>query len=81
MRKILCVVLAFIICSFSIFSCVQAEEMTDLQTQQEELQSQIDNATGELQGVQEELSENLQQVQKLDEKIQASQAELEELDT
>ena len=81
MRKILCVVLAFIIGSFSIFSCVQAEEMTDLQTQQEELQNQITNATGELQGVQEELSENLQQVQKLDEKIQASQAELEELDT
>lgn len=81
MRKILCVVLAFIISSFSIFSCVQAEEMTDLQTQQEELQNQITNATGELQGVQEELSENLQQVQKLDEKIQASQAELEELDT
>ena len=81
MRKILCVVLAFIISSFSIFSCVQAEEMTDLQTQQEELQNQITNATGELQGVQEELSENLQQVKKLYEKIQASQAELEELDT
>ena len=31
MRKILCVVLAFVICcSFSIFSCVQAEENTDL---------------------------------------------------
>lgn len=81
MRKILCVVLAFLICSISIVSYVQAEEMEDLKTQQEELQEQIDGATGELQGVQEELSENLQQVQKLDEKIQASQAELEELDT
>lgn len=81
MQKILGIVLAFIICSFSILPCVQAEEMTDLQTQQQELQNQIDSATGELQGVQEELSENLQQVQKLDEKIQTSQAELQELDT
>ena len=70
MRKILCVVLAFVICcSFSIFSCVQAEENTDLKTQQQELQEQINEATGELEGVQDELSENLQQVQKLDEKI------------
>lgn len=81
MRKILCVVLAFLICSFSVISYVQAEELTDLQTQQEELQNQINNATGELEGVQEELSENLRQVQKLDEKIEASQAELSELNT
>lgn len=81
MRKILCVVLAFLICSFSVISYVQAEEMTDLQTQQQELQNQINNATGELEGVQEELSENLRQVQKLDEKIQTSQTELDELNT
>lgn len=81
MRKILCVVLAFLICSFSIISCVQAEEITDLQTQQQELQNQINDATGELEGVQEELSENLQQVQKLDERIQNSQTELDELNT
>lgn len=79
MRKILCVVLAFLICSFSIIPCVQAEEVTDLQTQQEELQNQINDATGELEDVQDELSENLQQVQKLDEKIETSQAELDEL--
>ena len=81
MRKILCVVLAFLICSFSIISCVQAEELEDLKTQQEELQSQINDATGELENVQDELSENLQQIQKLDEKIQASQTQLEELTT
>lgn len=83
MRKILCVVLAFLICSFSIVPYVQAEEqeITDLQTQQEELQNQINDATGELEGVQDELSENLQQVQKLDEKIETSQAELDELNT
>lgn len=79
MRKILCVVLAFLICSFSIIPYVQAEEVTDLQTQQEELQNQINDATGELEDVQDELSENLQQVQKLDEKIETSQAELDEL--
>lgn len=79
MRKILCVVLAFLICSFSIIPYVQAEEVTDLQTRQEELQNQINDATGELEDVQDELSENLKQVQKLDEKIQTSQAELDEI--
>lgn len=81
MRKILCTVLAFLIGSFSIISYVQAEEMTDLQTKQEELKNQINNTTGELEGVQEEISENLQQVQKLDEKIQNSQTQLDELNT
>lgn len=79
MRKILCIVLTFVVCSFSIISYVNAEE-TDLQTQQQELQNQINDANGELEGVQDELSENLQQVQKLDEKISNSQNELGELD-
>ncbi len=81
MRKILCVVLAFLMSSFSIISYVQAEEMTDLQTKQEELQNQINDATGDLQNVQEELSQNLQQLQKLDERIEKTKAELEELNT
>lgn len=81
MRKILCVVLAFLLCSFSIISYVQAEEMTNLQTKQEELQNQINDATGELEEVQEDLSENLKQVQKLDERIANSQAELDQLNT
>lgn len=79
MRKILCVVLAFLISSFSIISYVRAEDMTNLQSEQEELQNQINQATGELEGVQDELSENLQQVQKLDEKIANSQTQLNEL--
>lgn len=79
MRKILCVVLAFLISSFSIISYVRAEDMTDLQSEQEELQNQINQATGKLEGVQDELSENLQQVQKLDEKIANSQTQLDEL--
>lgn len=81
MRKILCVVLAFLIGSFSIISYVQAEEGEDLQTKQESLKNQIDEATGELESVQDELSENLKQVQKLDERIASSQTELEELNT
>lgn len=82
MRKILCMVLAFVICSFCIFPYVQAEDTsTDLQAQKEELQNQINDASGQLEGVQNELSENLQQVQKLDEKISTSQQELDELNT
>lgn len=79
MRKILCVVLAFLVSSFSMISYVQAEEITDLTTKQEELQNQMNNAAGELENVQEDLSQNLQQVQKLDERIANSQTELDEL--
>ena len=81
MRKILCIVLAFVICSFTVFSVVKAEEIDDLQNQQQELQNQLDDANGELEGVQSDLSENLQQVQKLDEKISNSQTELDELNS
>ena len=89
MRKFLCIVLAFAICSISILSYVFAEEnqtnttnqTTDLQTKQEELQNQINEATGQLEDVQNDLSENLQQVQKLDERISDSQNELDELNT
>ena len=89
MRKFLCIVLAFAICSISILSYVFAEEnqtnttnqTTDLQTKQEELQNQINEATGQLEDVQDDLSENLQQVQKLDERIADSQSELDELNT
>lgn len=79
MRKILCIVLAFVICSFSIVSYVLAEQSTDLQTEQQELQNQINDANNELEGVQSDLSENLQQVQKLDDKISSSQEELNQL--
>lgn len=89
MRKSLCIVLAFVIISFSIFSYVLAEETqnentnkstaADLQAEQQQLQQQIEEANEELDSVQEELSDNLQQVQKLDEKIEKSQNELYEL--
>lgn len=79
MRKILCMTLAFVIGSFSIFSYVQAEEVNDLQTQQQELQNQINDANNQLEDVQSELSQNLQQVEKLDEKIATSEQELEKI--
>lgn len=94
MRKALCVILAFAICSFNLIPFVYAEDneantsntnstnnQTDLHTQQQELQNQINEATGQLEDVQDELSENLQQVQKLDERIESSQTELNELNT
>ncbi len=93
MRKNLCIVLVFIIVSFSIFSKeIFAEEkeqntnssnssVKDLKTEQEQLQQKIDNANDELNDIQDELSQNLQQVQKLDEKILTSQSELDELNT
>ena len=86
MRKILCIVLAFIISSLSIITCVQAEDNSNTNTsqdslrqEQENLQNQINEANENLENVQEDLSENLQQVQKLDEKIASSQSELDEL--
>ena len=90
MRKILCVVLAFVICSFSILHYVYAEEATNntntntnqttsLQEEREQIQNQINEASGQLEDVQSDLTENLQQVEKLDEKIASAQAELDEL--
>ena len=78
-QKILIMQLLFMIISFSLISCVQAEELTDLLTQQQELQNQIDDASNRLEEVQDDLSENLQQIQKLDEKIEDAQKELDEL--
>ena len=84
MRKVLCIVLAFVISSFSIFFYVYAEnennENSDLQKQKDELKNQLNEANEELEGVQDELSQNLQQVQKLDEKIEQSNKELAELE-
>ena len=62
MRKIICIILILIICSFSVFSSVYAENnMTELQTKQEELQNQINTTNEELEDVQVEISANLEQ--------------------
>ena len=86
MRKILCIVLAFIIiCTY--ITVVYAEDnntnsnLTDLQTQQQDIQNQLEESNQQLQEVQSQLSENLQQIEKLDEKIRESENKIEELDT
>lgn len=79
-KKFLCVGVTFlIIVSFLTFS--NADEVTDLQNQQNQLQQQIQQSNEQLTGVQEELSDNLQQVQKLDEKIAESEQQVQELNT
>ena len=95
MRKFLIIILAFVICIFSIFPYVHAENETEnnqtnntsntavenLQNERNEIQNQMNEASGQLEGVQNDLSENLQQVQKLDEKISESEQELNDLNT
>ena len=80
MRKILCSVLAFFMILTYVTICY-ADELTDLQNQQETLQNQIQDATGNLEDVQSDLNENLQQVQNLDERIKESTTKIEELNT
>lgn len=77
MRKVLCLMLILIICSVCIFS--YAEDLNQLQSRSQEIQGQIDEANENLENVQNELSTNLQQVQKLDETIMKTEQELEEL--
>ena len=82
MRKFLIIILAFVICLFSIFPYVQANNETgntaveNLQNERNEIQNQMNEANGQLEGVQNDLSENLQQIQKLDEGISESEQEL-----
>ena len=80
MRKILCSVLAFLMIGCYI-TISYADELTDLQSKQETLQNQIQDATGNLEDVQSDINENLQQVQNLDERINESTTKIEELNT
>ena len=90
MRKNLCIVLILLICFDVIFVSKytyaennetennQTQTSTDLQTQRQEIQNQLDEANGQLDGVQSDLSENLQQIEKLDNKIETAETELNE---
>ena len=66
-----------LICSITFTS--YAEELNDLKDHRSEIQVQIDESNTELSNIDGELTENLQQVQKLDENIQISEKNLEEL--
>ena len=81
MRKNLCIVLILLICFITTFTYAENEDnnnTTDLETQREELQNQLNEANGELENVQSDLSENLQQIEKLDTKIESAEGQLEE---
>lgn len=88
MRKFLCGVLALVICICYIGTYVRAEETENtetteetpsLQTQREDVQNKINEASDQLEDVKSDLSENLQQIEKLDATIENSQAQLDEL--
>lgn len=85
MRKILCIALIFILCSFTIYSFAEDTNTTDtantsdistLQEEQKGIQTQLEQSGEQLLEVQDELTENLEQIQKLDEKIEVSEEEL-----
>lgn len=83
MRKNLCIVLILLICFVTTFTYAEEDKnktsnTTDLQTQRELLQNQLNEANADLTDVQSDISDNLQQVQKLDEKISKAETELEE---
>ena len=59
MRKIVIIILAFIICCLPVTSSVYAENMTELQTKQEEIQNQINSKNDEIEDVQGEISETV----------------------
>ena len=78
MRKILCIVLAFmIVCTYATY--IYADDLENLQSQQQDLQNQLNESNNELNEVQSQLSENLQQIEKLDERIQKSEEEVDKL--
>ena len=90
MRKLLCIILTLLICIMPSLTIVnandentqeenQTKDTLDIYERQKELQTQIQDANGELDGVQTELSENLQQVQDLDDKITKTEEEIQNL--
>ncbi len=81
MRRILCMILVCSICfgTTFVFAVDNENNTTDLQTMQKEMREQIDQASEELSGIQLDITENIEQVQKLDEKIEQAETELEEV--
>ena len=86
MRRILCTSLICLLLCSSFVYAVESENIventttntTSLQDKQKEIEGQIEQANEELSGIQLDITENLEQVQKLDEKIEKSETELEE---
>lgn len=80
MRKHLCIVLILLICFVTTISFADEEkkDTKDLQTQRNEIQSELNQANEQLNSIQSDLSENLQQIEKLDSKIEKAENELKE---
>lgn len=91
MRKVISAILIVIICNISIISYAEnstnektsssetSKDLSQLQSQQQELQNKMQEVGQDLNEVQDELTENLQQIQIIDEKIEQVQKDLEEL--
>ena len=78
MRKNKCIVIVILIILLLNVLCVYiyAQDITDLQEQSNNLTEELNNANNILKAVQDEISENMQQLQELDVKISESQQEL-----
>lgn len=76
MRKFLCIILICLICSITTIAF--AANTSELQNKQQQVQDKINQANNELSDLKMDITENLEQVQKLDEKIANAEKELSE---
>lgn len=80
MRKIICCILIFALCIFTMNLYTQAEDnISNLHSESIQIQEQINDANNKLNEVEEKLSENMQKIQEIDERITKSQSELEKI--
>lgn len=75
MRKWILISLVFIVL-ISICVCVYAENITELQTQSNEITEQLNETNNQLKAVQDKLSEEMQQLQEVDNQITQAQTDL-----
>ena len=82
MRKNKCIVIILLILFLINVLCIYiyAQDITDLQEQSNNLTEELNSANNILKAVQDEISENMQQLQDLDVKIAESQEELNQID-
>ena len=80
MRKFVITGFIFVVI-ISICICAFAEDITGLQTESNELTEQINEANNQLKAVQDELSKEMEELQKLDEQIAQSQIEYDNINT
>ncbi len=76
-KKYQILIISILICAVSFSS--YATDFNELQNQKNEVQTQLDESNNQLSDVNNELTENLQQIQKLDESIQNTQNDLDKV--